>query len=233
VVCDGIVKVAALYDVHGNLPALEAVLAEAGDADLFVVGGDAIGGAFPRETVERLQGLGGRARWLRGNAERELIEQPPPREGGPPAGYAEEQLNALGEELVRWLYALPGRFELDVDGLGRVLFCHAVPQNDLDIVTPLTPDDRLARILDGVEADVVVAGHTHMQEDRTVAGIRWVNAGSVGMPYDDSDGAFWALLGDGADLRRTDYDRGALGGYEYPRATRQEAAEYFETLVRD
>ena len=230
---DGIVKVAALYDVHGNLPALDAVLAEARDADLFVVGGDAIGGAFPRETVERLQGLGGRARWLRGNAERELIEQPPPREGGPPPGDGAEQLHALGEELARWLYALPERLELDVDGVGRVLFCHAVPQNDLDIVTPLTPDERLARILDGVEADAVVAGHTHMQEDRTVAGMRWVNAGSVGMPYEDSDGAFWALLGDGVDLRRTDYDRGALGGYEYPRATRQEAAAYFETLVRD
>ena len=226
-------KVAALYDVHGNLPALEAVLAEARDADVIVVGGDAIGGAFPLETVALLQRLADRARWLRGNAERELVEEPPPREGGPPPGYAEEQRKILGEDLAQWLYALPERFELELDGLGRVLFCHATPWNDLDIVTPLTPDERLARIVAGVEADVVVAGHTHMQDDRTAGGVRWVNAGSVGMPYEDSDGAFWALLDGGVELRRTEYDRSRLGDHEYPQATRQEAAEYFETLVVD
>jgi len=227
------VRVAALYDVHGNLPALEAVLAEADEADLIVAGGDVVGGPFPAETLERLRGLGDRVRWLRGNAERELVEPLPPRDAGPPPGELERLRAALGDEQVDFLYGLPEQVELDVDGLGRVLFCHATPQNDLDMVTPLTPEERLRRILDGVSADVVVAGHTHIQDDRRVDGVRWVNAGSVGMAYEDEPGAYWALLGPEVELRRTEYEATALGGYEYPQASRREAAEYFESLVRD
>jgi putative phosphoesterase len=213
------VRVAALYDVHGNLPALEAVLTEAADADVIVVGGDVVGGALDAEAVERLRALGDRARWLRGNAERELVEgEPDP---------------ALSDEQVEFLYALPERVELDLPGLGHVLFCHATPQNDVDMVTPLTADERLRRILAGVDADVVVAGHTHVQEDRRVGGVRWVNAGSVGMAYEDEPGAYWALLGPDVELRRTEYDATRLGGYEYPQASRREAAEYFESLVRE
>ncbi len=219
-------RVAALYDIHGNLPALEAVLAEAGDADAIVVGGDVVGGAFPAETVERLRALADRALWLRGNAERELVEEPT-RKAGPPPEELERMRSTLRREQVDFLYALPPTLELELGGLGRVLFCHATPWNDLDIVTPLTPSERIERILDGVDADLVVAGHTHMQDRRG----RWLNPGSVGMPYEDDDGAFWAMLGPGVELRRTPYDRGALGGYEYPRATRREAAEYFESLV--
>lgn len=223
-------RVAALYDVHGNLPALEAVLPELDNVDTVVVGGDVVGGAFPVETVERLRGLGERAVWLRGNGERELVE---PAEGpaGPPPEELERMRSTLGAEQVEFLYGLPERVELEIEGLGRVLFCHATPANDLDIVTPLTPDERLARILEDVRADVVVAGHTHIQDDRRVGGVRWVNAGSVGMPYEDADGAFWAMLGPGVELRRTAYDRGRLGGYDYPRATRQEAAEHFESIA--
>jgi predicted phosphodiesterase len=221
------VRVAALYDVHGNLPALEAVLAEV-DADLILAGGDVIGGAAPAETVERLRGLGDGVRWLRGNAERELVELPPPREAGPPPGELERLRAALTDEQADFLYGLPERVELDVDGLGHVLFCHATPQNDLDIVTPLTPDTRLERILVGVDAGVVVAGHTHIQEDRAVAGVRWVNAGSVGMPYEEAAGAYWALLGPDVELRRTEYAEA-----EPPLASRREAAEYFESLVSD
>ena len=226
-------RVAALYDVHGNLPALEAVLAEVGDADLIVVGGDVVGGPFPAETVERLRDLGDRVRWLRGNAERELVEQPPPREVGPPPGELERLRAALTDEQIDFLYGLPERVELDVEGLGRVLFCHATPQNDLDIVTPLTPEERLRRLLESVTAGAVVAGHTHIQEDRRVGGVRWVNAGSIGMPYEDEPGAYWVLLGPEVELRRTEYDATKLGGYEYPQASRQEAADYFESLVRD
>ena len=224
---------ALLYDVHGNLPALEAVLAEAAGVDLIVVGGDVVGGAFPAETIERLRAEGDRVRWLRGNAERELVEQPPPREAGPPPGELERLRAALTDEQVDFLYRLPEQVELEVEGLGHVLFCHATPQNDLDIVTPLTPEERLGRILEGVRADVVVAGHTHIQDDRRVGGVRWINAGSVGMPYEDELGAYWALLGLQVELRRTEYDPTKLGGYEYPEASRQEAAEYFESLVRD
>ncbi len=224
-------RVAALYDIHGNLPALEAVLEEV-DVDLVLVGGDVVGGPFSGETVERLQALGDGARWLRGNAERELVEMPPPREAGPPPGELERIRKALTEEQVEFLYGLPEQVELDVEGVGHVLFCHATPRNDLEMVTPLTPEERLARILDGVAADVVVAGHTHMQDDRRVGGIRWVNAGSVGTPYEDAAGAYWALLGPDVELRCSRYDAATLGGYEYPHASRQEAAEYFESLVR-
>jgi len=212
-------RIAALYDVHGNLPALEAVLAEAAEADLIVVGGDVVGGAFDPQAVERLCAEGDRVRWLRGNAERELREGEPRPE--------------LSDEQVDFLYGLPERVELELPGLGHVLFCHATPQNDVDMVTPLTPDERLRRILEGVGADVVVAGHTHVQEDRRVGGVRWVNAGSVGMAYEDEPGAYWALLGPDVELRRTQYDESALGSYEYPHASRQEAAEHFESLVRD
>jgi predicted phosphodiesterase len=213
---------------HGNLPALEAVLAEVDEADLIVAGGDVIGGTFPAETVERLRGLGEQVHWLRGNVERELVEMPPPREAGPPPGELERLRAALTDEQVEFLYGLPERVELNVDGLGRVLFCHAVPQNDLDIVTPLTPDERLARIVDRVDAEVVVAGHTHIQHDRRVGVVRWVNAGSVGMPYEDAHGAYWALLGPDVELRHTEY-----AAAEAPLATRREAAEYFESLVRE
>ena len=226
-------RVAALYDVHGNLPALEAVLAEAADADLVVAGGDTVEGPFPAETIERLRAEGDRVRWLRGNVERELVEQPPPQGGGLPPFELERVVAALSDEQVDFLYGLPERVELELPGLGHVLFCHATPQNDLDMVTPLTPDERLRRILDGVSADVVVVGHTHIQEDRRVGSVRWVNAGSVGMPYEDGPGAYWALLGPEVELRRTEYDVAKLGGYEYPQASRQEAAEYFESLVRD
>jgi putative phosphoesterase len=224
------VRVAALYDIHGNLPALDAVLAQLGDEPI-VVGGDTSGGAFPVETVERLRALGSRVAWIRGNLERELVELPPPREGGPPPGELERLRGRLPAEQVEFLYGLPQTVVVDIDQLGRVLFCHAVPENDLDIVTPLTADDRLARIVAGIEADVVVAGHTHIQDDRRVAGIRWVNAGSVGMPYEDQPGAYWALLGPDVQLRNTAYDAAALAGHEYPQASRREAAEYFESLV--
>ena len=216
-------RVAALYDVHGNLPALEAVLAEI-DAELIVVGGDVVGGAFPAETVERLRGLGERARWIRGNAERELVEPP---------GQLERLQDDLTDEQIDFLYALPERVEVDVEGVGNVLFCHATPASDLDLVTPLTSEERLAAILAGVRADVVVAGHTHMQDDRRAPGVRWLNAGSVGMPYEDLPGAYWALLGPDVELRRTEYDATGLGGYEYPEASRLGASEYFESLVRD
>jgi predicted phosphodiesterase len=220
-------RVAALYDIHGNLPALEAVLAEAGDVDLYVVGGDFVGGAFGAEVLERLRSLGDRVLWVRGNAERELVERPPAREGGPPPEALDRMRAQLSDEQVAFAYGVPTQQRLELEGVGNVLFCHATPWNDLDIVTPLTPETRIARILEGCDADLVVVGHTHMQDHRG----RWLNVGSVGMPYEDSDGAFWAILGPGVELRRTEYDRSALAGHDYPQATRQEAAEYFESLV--
>jgi putative phosphoesterase len=236
-------RVAALYDVHANLPAFDAVLAEveAEGVDAIVLGGDCVHGPLPRETLDRLRGLGDRAHWVRGNTDR-LIAGAAAGEDDMHAWVAD----ALGAEAVAFLEGLPSTQRLEVDGLGDVLFCHATPRDDEELVTPLTSNARLETILEGVEADVVVAGHTHMQQDRLVGRIRWVNAGSVGLPYEDDIKAFWALLGPDVELRRTPFDAEASARAfeavgrddstrcaEYFRTapSRQEAAEYFESLV--
>jgi putative phosphoesterase len=187
-------RVAALYDIHANLPALDAVLAEAGAADLVVVGGDFAHGPLPAETVDRLRGLGDRVRFIRGNADREV------------AGADAWQRGPLGPERLEFLAGLPETLTLEVEGLGSVLFCHGSPRSDEEIVTAVTPDERLGRILSGVTAQVVVCGHTHHQFDRVAHGVRVVNAGSVGMPYEGRPGAFWAMLGPDVELRSTAYD---------------------------
>jgi putative phosphoesterase len=187
-------RVAALYDIHANLPALDAVLSEVEEADLVVVGGDFSHGPLPAETVDRLRGLGDRVRFIRGDADREVA--------GPDAW----QRAPLGEERLAFLAGLPETVTIEVAGLGSVLFCHGSPRSDEDIITAVTPDDRLGRILADVDDPVVVCGHTHHQFDRTAHGIRVVNAGSVGMPYEGRPGAFWAMLGPEVELRSTAYD---------------------------
>jgi putative phosphoesterase len=243
------VRVAALYDVHGNLEALEAVLAEVArdEVDAFVLGGDFAAGPRGAEAVDRLRALGACAYFLTGNAERELYD--PKYSVDDPAGverldFVREQ---LGPERMEFLRALPANVVLDVDGLGRVLFCHGSPRTDMEILTRATPEERLRAALAGVEADVVVCGHTHMQFRRELDGYIVVNAGSVGMPYEGRHGAFWTLLGPGIDHRRTDYDVEAAVadaravGYpgadsEYAEmllkpATAEEASAYFEQLA--
>jgi predicted phosphodiesterase len=184
-------RVAALYDVHGNMPALEAVLAEVEreHVDAIVCGGDVAAGPMPADALERLRAAG--ARFVRGNADREL--------GGWPA-------ERLSDDQLRFLRSLPLRLTLDVDGLGHVLFCHATPRSDEEIVTRLTPDDELASVLEDVPEPTIVCGHVHVQYDRMLAGHRVVNAGSVGLPYEGRPGAFWALLGPDVELRETAYD---------------------------
>lgn len=203
--------VAALYDIHGNLPALDAVLAEVPDDATIVVGGDiCAGGEHPSETLERLRGLGDRVRWVRGNADRELF----PGEGGlVPEPLVEETRGRLSEEEIAFLHELP-----ETQQIGDALYCHASPRNDTDIFTERTPDERLAPLFEGLEVTTVVCGHTHTQFERTVAGVRVVNAGSVGMPYEEEPGAYWLL-----DLapRRTPYAGAEL------KATREEAVTEF------
>jgi predicted phosphodiesterase len=185
------VRVAALYDVHGNLPALEAVLAEVAPegVDAIVCGGDVCAGPLPQECLDRLRALD--AVFVRGNGDRALAEWPASR---------------LAEDDRTFLAGLPLTASLEVDGLGPTLFCHATPRTDEEIVTRLTPDDELAAAHEGIAERVVVAGHVHVQVDRTVGERRYVNAGSVGMPYEGRRGAFWALLGPDVELRRTEYD---------------------------
>jgi predicted phosphodiesterase len=196
------VRVAALYDVHGNLPALDAVLAEVARerVDAIVCGGDVCAGPMPQECLDALRAAG--ALFVRGNADRELPQWPTAR---------------LGEEGRAFLAGLPLIVSLDVDGLGPTCFCHATPRSDDEIVTRLTPDDELAVAIDGIDERVVVAGHVHVQFDRIVGDRRFVNAGSVGMPYEARRGAFWALLGPDVELRCTAYD--AEAAVERMRAT--------------
>ena len=198
-------RVAALYDVHGNLPALEAVLAERDvqAADIVLVGGDAVVGPFPCETLDALLGLGERAVFIRGNTDRALGE---PAADDPWADRNAWVRDRLGDEGVATVTAWPETLTLEVDGLGSTLFCHGSPRSDTEILTRLTPPERLRRILASAAADVVVCGHTHVQFDRHFARKRLVNAGSVGMPYEGEPGARWALLGPDVELRRTAYD---------------------------
>ena len=191
-------RVAALYDVHGNLPALEAVLADVDRAapDLVVFGGDVFAGPFPRETLALASSVAP-AHYLRGNGDRMLASLPAE------ARWAHEQLT---EEDWAFVAEWEPTVTLDVHGLGSTLFCHATPRSDEEVFTVRTPDERLKEMLGGVHERVVVCGHTHMQVDRTVGDVRVVNAGSVGMPYAARPGAYWALLGPDVELRRTDYD---------------------------
>jgi putative phosphoesterase len=221
-------RVAALYDIHGNLPALEAVLAEV-DADVIVIGGDFVAGPWPSETLERLRGLDGDVRFIRGNADREVVQEEP---GLAPPEMMEFVRERLTDEQLAFLRSLPL-----TETIGRTLFCHATPRNDEEIFTRDSSDDRWAEALDGVDADVVVCGHTHVQFDRRVGAVRLVNAGSIGMPYENEPGAYWALVGDDVDLRRTAYEPGdiAAAGWteEWPSATADEATAYFERLSRE
>lgn len=204
-------SVATLYDVHGNLRALEAVLAEIPDGATIVVGGDVcLAGDEPAEVLERLRALGDRVRWLRGNADRELKPGEP---GLAPAGALDATRAALTDEQIDFLWSNPPSVQI-----GRVLYVHATPRNDVDIFTERTPEERLVELFADVDADVVVCGHTHMQFERTIAGKRVVNSGSVGMPYEAEPGAYWTL---DLERRRTPYD-----GAPQPQS-REDAVAFF------
>jgi predicted phosphodiesterase len=205
-------RVAALYDIHGNVPALEAVLAdvERAGVDRIVVGGDVVPGPLPVETLERLRGLGERAVFVRGNGDRWVVEAfdasaygADPEPGRRWAVWTAEVIDRRDRDL---LASFAGRAVLDVDGLGPTLFCHGSPRDDEEIFTALTPERRWGPALAGVREAVVVCGHTHAQFDRQLGPWRVLNAGSVGLPYEGHGGAYWLLLGPAVEHRRTDYD---------------------------
>jgi putative phosphoesterase len=196
-------RVAAISDIHGNLPALEAVLAdiERERVDSVVVVGDTIIGPSPVEVFDLVTGLG--AHVVRGNAEGEVVGRS--TRFGLLATWCAD---LLGDERLSRADAWPLTLELRVEGFGRVLVCHSTPASDEPIYTRITPENDLRQVLGPVDADVLLCGHTHMQYDRTLStGLRVVNPGSVGMPYEGKRGAFWALLGlDGVEFRNTAYD---------------------------
>ena len=164
--------IATLYDIHGNLAALEAVLAEIPDEATIVVGGDVCFRATSRprrsNACERLaiasSGCGA-------TTDREITTE-----------------SHLSDEQVAFLRGLPPTVQID-----RVLYCHATPRNDMDIFTERTPEERIAFLFEDVDADVVVCGHSHMQFERTIADKRVINSGSVGLPFEERPGAYWTL----------------------------------------
>jgi len=192
-------RVAALYDVHGNLPALEAVLAEmdAESPDAIVFGGDLVWGPWPSECLERAESVGQRAVFVRGNCERLVLDGVSPE-----FEWARDRLNAAQRARIE---AWPLAVTLDVEGLGPTLFCHATPRSDEEILVPESGDRAWADSFAGLEERVVVCGHTHLQFDRELGGRRVVNPGSVGAPT-VRPAAWWALLGPDVELRTTDYD---------------------------
>jgi putative phosphoesterase len=219
--------IAAIYDIHGNLPALEAVLEEIREAgaSAVVVGGDVLPGPMPRETIARLLKLDVPVHFIQGNGDRVVMAQM--------AGKESPEVPEPFRDIIRWnalqlgpedeqlVSSWPPTLRIQVHGLGDVLFCHATPRNDTEIFTRLTAEDRLVPIFDAVDASVVVCGHTHMQFDRTIGTTRVVNAGSVGMPFQDP-GAYWLLLGPDVQLRQTRYDlekaAARVRGTQYPQA---------------
>ncbi len=250
-------KIAAIYDIHGNLPALDAVLDQLMKErpDLIVAGGDIVSGPMPREVLERLSSLGDRVRFIRGNGDREVVMA---FDGKP----LPKTMSENGRRVTEWvagqltrsqrdfLAQIPERVTLGVEGFGDILFCHATPNSDEEIFTPMSPLERLYGIFAGVGERFVVTGHTHIQFERQVDKIRIFNAGSVGMPYADQPGAYWLFIGSrGFKFRRTTYDLNAaakdIKTSGYPQAqefaeqnvltvpTAAEATEFLERLVQE
>ncbi|MGN6594080.1 MAG: metallophosphoesterase family protein [Terriglobales bacterium] len=202
-------RLAALYDIHANLQALDAVLDEVEQEgfEAVVIGGDVLPGPQPRECLARLRGLRLPAHYLRGNGDRETLAAAEGRETAtlPEAAKAILRDNAcqLSPEDKTWIAAWPPTVSLALDGVGDVLFCHATPASDHETLANDCSDAELARAFGGTGAALVVCGHTHVQFDRTTAsGVRVVNAGSVGMPF-QAPGAYWLEFGPGVSLRRT------------------------------
>jgi predicted phosphodiesterase len=236
-------RVAGLYDIHGNLPALEAVLQDVRQAgvDQIVVGGDVLPGPMPRETVKLLLDLDLPVHFIYGNGELAVLAQMAAAEPGSATYWGTtsgEPLPVSLQQGYRWtaqqlqpeyeavLASWPKTLLLKIEGLGEVLFCHSTPRSETEIFTQMTPEEHLLPLFEGLRASVVVCGHTHMQFDRMIGKTRVVNAGSVGEPF-GVPGAYWVLLGPDVQLRRTSYDATRVAelirATHYPQA--QEEAE--------
>ena len=220
-------RVAAIYDIHANLPALEAVLQDIRQAgvDQVVVGGDVLPGPMPNETMACLLNLDVPMQFIQGNGDRVVLAQMRGTESSEvPEQFREGVRWVAGQlhpEHERLLAGWPKTCRVEIRGLGEALFCHATPRNDTEIFTRLTREDRLLPVFEGLNVPVVVCGHTHMQFDRMIGRTRVLNAGSVGMPFGEP-GAYWLLLGPDIQLRHTPYDlakaAGRIRDTKYPQA---------------
>jgi predicted phosphodiesterase len=195
---------AVLYDFHGNLPALEAVLAavEGEGAEAYLLGGDyGTPSPWPRETLELLRKLES-ATWIRGNGER-WIREPPADRPEVVETYAEFMPGSLSQEELDWLYSLPPHAQLD-----GVLYVHGCVVSDDDSFAP-EPQPEDERRVDAVHDKTIVFGHSHLQFRRPGPnGTYLINPGSVGMPLDGDRRAAWAVRRDDGvfEFRRTEYD---------------------------
>jgi len=204
-------RVAAFYDIHGNLPALEAVLqaAQALAVEALVIGGDVVAGPLPNETLALLQQSPLPTHCLRGNAESEVLRVLAGQAPGGLSPYANEEARWIAQALTpahqAWIATWPATVTLTSVDWGEALFCHATPDSDLTVFTAATPAAKLSPHFANLRAPLVVCGHTHMQFDRRVGHVRVVNAGSVGMPFGHT-GADWLLLADDVSWQHTDYD---------------------------
>jgi predicted phosphodiesterase len=234
-------RVAALYDIHANLPALEAVLEDVrqADADQVVVGGDILPGPMPRETIKCLLDLDLPVKFIQGNGELAVLAQIQSTRTGVVTYWGTTSGEPLPEPYLgnyRWtagqlrpedeslLASWPNTLQLEIDGLGGVLFCHGTPRSETEIFTRLTSEALLLPLFEGLGVSVVVCGHTHMQFDRRIGKTRAVNAGSVGESY-GTPGACWLLLGPDVQFQHTPYD--LLKAAEQIRQTSYPQAEAF------
>jgi predicted phosphodiesterase len=231
-------RVAALYDIHGNLPALEVVLHDVrrANVDQIVVGGDVLPGPMPHETLQYLLDLDIPVKFIHGNGELAVLAQisaltsgsvtywgttsgkplPEPLQEG--YRWTAQQLQSYESVIATW----PKTLRLHIDGLGETLFCHSTPRSETELFTKLTPEEHLLPIFEELGISVVVCGHTHMQFDRIIGKTRVVNAGSVGEPFGKPN-AYWLLLGPDVQLRQTTYDLEKAA--ELIRATKYPQAE--------
>ncbi|MEQ5790786.1 metallophosphoesterase family protein [Muricauda sp. NFXS6] len=220
-------KIAAIYDIHGNPFALEAVLKTISGqgVDMVLVGGDVVAGPMPKETLSLLREMEVPMSYIRGNAETDLLRHAKGEEVlglGPRAkGEAVWAADCLDARDIAFIESWAETLEVNSPALGDILFCHATPENDTDVFTTLTPEHKLEPIFGTLGTSMVICGHTHMQFDRKIAGVRVVNAGSVGMRFGGT-GADWLLLDDDVHLMHAPYDLGSAAAHitalEYPNA---------------
>ncbi|GLV14958.1 phosphoesterase [Alicyclobacillus hesperidum] len=202
-------KVAAIYDIHGNVPALEAVLDDIDRAhvDCIVVGGDVAWGPDPAVVMKLLMMLPGDVRFIRGNADREVAGRYGVEQGLEPwvADINRWCAAQLTPEQLEFLRDLPDSMSLDIEGFGSVLFVHGSPRSDEESIRIDTPASEVQTMVEGVVEPTIVSGHTHIQFDRHIGRKRTVNPGSVGL-QSAARGACWALFGSDVELRQTLYD---------------------------
>jgi putative phosphoesterase len=201
-------KIAALYDIHGNNFALESVLNDVmrENVDTVLVGGDLVWGPQPREVMDTLMKFRNKFLFIMGNADREVAYRYGPEDGC--EGFVAELnkwcADQLTDEHIEFLKNLTERQSIYISGLGEILFIHGSPRSDEEAIRFDTNDSEIIEMIKDTKEDIIVCGHTHIQFDRLVADKRIVNAGSVGL-QSKAKGACWLLIDKVMKLKVTEY----------------------------